>query len=117
MGFVLEHGHPDMLAPDVVVQQDGTLVNRPESAGNKDVIKALIDAAHPSEIDLDLTGNFTQRGSSRAKVDGFGFAPGTKLSPKSAAKTGLNQARQNWIRARDAVSSVKAFLTGGYMDI
>ena len=117
LAFVLEHGHPDMLAPDVVVQQDGTLVNRPESVGNKDVIKALMDAAHSSEIDLDLTGNFTQRGSTRVKVDGFGFAPGTKLSPKSAAKTGLNQARQNWIRARDAVSSVKAFLTGGYMDI
>jgi len=126
LAFVLEHGHPDMLAPDVVVQADGTLVNRPESAGNKEVIKALF-AADPvafgrsDEIDLDLTGKvrLSNRGggSQRSKADSFGFEPGTKLPATSAAKAGMNQARHNWLKAKDAVSSVKAFLTGGYMDI
>lgn len=112
LAFFLEHGHPDMNAPDVVVSANGKIIHRPESAGNKDVMKALM-----SGPDVDLIGKLKKSGSQQSKVDGFGFTPGTVLPEKLATPAGPNRGRLNWMKAKGVVSSARAFLTGGYMDI
>jgi hypothetical protein len=118
LAFFLEHGHYDRDAPDVVLSHEGKPTLRLESAG-KTVITAVVEQEKAAkEANISLSS-----GAPRLQLDGFGFT--SENIATSAANTGparkaggtMSAAQHNWRKAVDKVSTVKAFLTGGYMDI